>query len=87
MSKHRYSRKTPQEVMLDFPIGTVINWGSERHLRWEYIDKVEGYIFDGEYWYPAEVTWDGWQPFFGDDEDEETYEPPLDPDLEWMRNL
>lgn len=24
-------------------------------------DKVEGYIFDGEYWYIAEQTWDGWQ--------------------------
>ena len=23
--------------------------------------KVEGYIFDGEYWYPAIQTWDGWE--------------------------
>lgn len=23
-------------------------------------DKVEGYIFDGKYWYPAVQTWDGW---------------------------
>ena len=21
---------------------------------------VEGYLFDGEYWYPAHNTWDGW---------------------------
>ena len=24
--------------------------------------KVEGYLFDGEYWYPAIHTWDGWFP-------------------------
>lgn len=23
---------------------------------------VEGYLFDGEYWYPAIQTWDGWLP-------------------------
>lgn len=22
--------------------------------------KIEGYLFDGEYWYPAIQTWDGW---------------------------
>lgn len=87
MNKFRYARKTPQAVMADFPIGTVINWGSEAHLKYNRLDKVEGYVFDGEYWYPAEDSWDGWYPFYGDDEDEETYEPPLDPELEWMRNL
>ena len=25
-------------------------------------NKVDGYIFDGGYWYPAIQTWDGWQP-------------------------
>lgn len=28
---------------------------------------VEGYLFDGEYWYPAYNTWDGWIPY--DEED------------------
>lgn len=23
-------------------------------------DTVEGYLFDGEYWYPAQSSWDGW---------------------------
>lgn len=29
--------------------------------------RVEGYLFDGEYWSPAKQTWDGWEPI---DEDE-----------------
>lgn len=29
--------------------------------------KVEGYLFDGEYWYPAYNTWDGWIPYDEDD--------------------
>ena len=29
--------------------------------------KVEGYLFDGESWYPAIQTWDGWLPI--DEED------------------
>lgn len=29
--------------------------------------KVDGYLFDGEYWYPAKRTWDGWDKI---DEDE-----------------
>lgn len=86
MKKRRYARKTPQEVMADFPINTQINWGTDMHLKHGYIDKVEGYIFDGKYWYPAYDTWDGWIPFFGDREDD-TYEPPLAPDLEWLRDF
>lgn len=86
MDEHRYSRKTPQEVIADFPIGTIINWGSESHLKYNRIDKVEGYVFDGKYWYPAYNTWDGWYEYFGDDE-EETYEPHLDPDLAWLKNI
>lgn len=23
---------------------------------------VQGYLFDGYYWYPAYDDWDGWQP-------------------------
>ena len=23
---------------------------------------IDGYIFDGKYWYPAIQTWDGWIP-------------------------
>jgi hypothetical protein len=49
MNEKRYARITPQAVMTDFPIGTIINWGSTRHLKYGRIDKVEGYVFDGEY--------------------------------------
>jgi hypothetical protein len=32
--------------------------------RKEYFyEVVDGYLFDGEYWYPARNTWDGWLPF------------------------
>lgn len=87
MDKKRYARITPQAVTKDFPLGTIINWGSIRHLDYGYIDKVEGYLFNGEYWYPAYNTWDGWYPYYGDDD--ETYEPPqnTDKDLEWMKSL
>lgn len=26
----------------------------------EQYDIVEGYLFDGEYWFPVKDTWDGW---------------------------
>ena len=89
MNEKRYARITPQAVMTDFPIGTIINWGSPRHLKYNNIDKVDGYVFNGEYWYPAQCTWDGWQEFFGDDEEDETYDPPQnsDADLEWMKGI
>ena len=29
--------------------------------------KVEGYLFEGTYWYPTKRTWDGWETI---DEDE-----------------
>lgn len=89
MREKRYARITPNGVMKDFPIGTIINWGSQRHLKYGYIDKVEGYVFDGEYWYPAYDSWDGWYIFYGNDEDDELYEPPRnsDADLEWMKTL
>ena len=89
MEDKRYARITPQAVMKDFPIGTIINWGSTRHLKYGYTDIVQGYVFDGEYWYPAYDTWDGWYLFRGDDEDDETYEPPQnsDADLMWMKGL
>lgn len=33
---------------------------------------VKGYIFDGEYWYPAGYEWDGWYELAHDeDEDDE----------------
>ena len=89
MNKKRYARITPQGVMKDFPIGTVINWGSTRHLKYGRADRVEGYVFDGEYWYPAHDSWDGWCIFFGDDEDNETYDPSQnsDADLDWLQYL
>ena len=42
----------------------------ECYVKCSYIDtiekKVEGYIFDGEYWRPAYNTWDGWVPYMED---------------------
>ena len=32
-------------------------WCQEKHEN-----TVDGYIFDGKYWYPAIQTWDGWLP-------------------------
>lgn len=89
MNEDRYARITPQSVMKDFPIGTVINWGSTRHLKYGYIDIVMGYVFDGKFWYPAYDTWDGWCPFYGDDKENELYEPSQnsDADLMWMGEL
>lgn len=88
MDENRYARITPQSVVKDFPIGTIINWGSQRHLKYDSLDTVQGYVFNGKYWYPAYDTWDGWYPFYGDT-DEETYEPPQnsDADLMWMKGL
>lgn len=28
----------------------------------EEYDSVDGYLFDGTHWWPAENTWDGWLP-------------------------
>ena len=74
-----YARMSPITVMEDFPIGTVVNqWymypeGREPEIK---IEKVEGYIFDGTYWFPAYDTWDGWYPYYGDDE-HKVYEPKI----------
>ena len=40
---------------------------------WEVEDYelVSGYIFDGNSWWPAEATWDGWVPIHEDKEEEE----------------
>ena len=35
---------------------------------------VKGYIFDGEYWYPAGYEWDGWYELAHDDDDDEEEE-------------
>lgn len=74
MSKQEYpyARMSPITVMEDFPIGTVIkeHWNVDH--RGEHTSKeiVEGYIFNGEYWFPAYNTWDGWCEYFGNDGDE-----------------
>lgn len=43
----------------------------ECYARYQYIEvfekKVEGYLYDGEHWYPAYSTWDGWTPYDEDD--------------------
>ena len=36
----------------------------------ESYDSVDGYIFDGKSWWPAEITWDGWQPIHEEEEEE-----------------
>lgn len=35
----------------------------------EDFNSVDGYIYDGRYWYPAEVTWDGWVPIREEEEE------------------
>lgn len=32
-----------------------------------FYERVDGYLFDGEHWYPARNTWDGWLPFTEDE--------------------
>ena len=41
-------------------------WGE---CTWDVEDfnSVDGYIYDGRYWYPAEITWDGWVPITEED--------------------
>ena len=77
MSKkeYPYARMSPITVMEDFPLGTIVNkyYVSERDTE-PRIDTVEGYIFDGTYWFPAYDTWDGWYPYYGDDE-HKVYDP------------
>ena len=73
-----YARMSPITVMEDFPIGTVI----KKYYKDIFGDiedgprlkTVEGYIFDGTYWFPAYDTWDGWCPYLGNDGDE-VYHP------------
>ena len=61
--------------MEDFPIGTVIKRHCNQYTNFDIKeDKVEGYIFDGDYWFPAFDTWDGWCAYLGDDGDE-VYHP------------
>ena len=64
MSKkeYPYARLSPITVMEDFPVGTLIYTDT---LMQDH--KVEGYIYDGEYWWPAYDTWDGWYPYRGDE--------------------
>ena len=89
MNEKRYARITPQAVMTDFPIGTIINWGSKGYLAHRTFDRVDGYVYDGDYWYPAKATCDGWWEYFCNDEDNETYDPPQnsDADLMWMKGI
>lgn len=69
-----YARMSPITVMEDFPIGTVI----KKYYKYSFgdimaepkVEIVEGYIFNGSYWFPAYDTWDGWCPYLGDDGDE-----------------
>ena len=69
--EYPYARMSPVTVMEDFPIGTVIKRRCNQYTNFDIKeDKVEGYIFDGDYWFPAFDTWDGWCAYLGDDGDE-----------------
>lgn len=74
MSKREYpyARMSPITVMEDFPLGTIIkeHWNVNNKGSHTSQEIVEGYIFDGEYWFPAFDTWDGWCAYLGDDGDE-----------------
>ena len=73
--EYPYARMSPVTVMEDFPIGTVIKRRCNQYTNFDIKeDKVEGYIFDGDYWFPAFDTWDGWCAYLGDDGDE-VYHP------------
>lgn len=77
MSKkeYPYARMSPITIMEDFPIGIVIKKHCNQYTNFEVREeKVQGYIFDGTYWFPAYDTWDGWCPYYGDDGDE-VYHP------------
>lgn len=77
MSKkeYPYARMSPITVMEDFPIGTVIKSYCNKYTNLKTKEeKVEGYVFNGTYWFPAYDTWDGWYPYYGDDGDE-VYHP------------
>lgn len=76
MSKkeYPYARMSPITVMEDFPIGTIVNEYYDRFGERIIKETVQGYIFDGTYWFPAYDTWDGWCPYYGDDE-HKVYDP------------
>lgn len=78
--KYPYARMSPITVMEDFPIGTVIKRRCDQYTDFEVREeKVQGYVFDGSYWFPAYDTWDGWYPYLGDDGDE-VYHPEINED-------
>ena len=77
MSKkeYPYARMSPITVMEDFPMGTVIKSRCDQYTGFDVrVEKVECYVFNGTYWFPAYDTWDGWYPYYGDDGDE-VYHP------------
>lgn len=52
---------TLEECEREFPIGCVV------HQCGDNCRAVDGYIFDGAAWSPAEDTWDGWCIYEDDD--------------------
>ena len=91
MSKkeYPYARMSPITVMEDFPIGTIVY--TTRYQTGSTSDhKVEGYIFDGECWFPAYDTWDGWCPYLGD-ESKVMYQPETNEDSkaieDWLMSI
>lgn len=74
--EYSYARMSPVTVMEDFPIGTLIYTDTSTNDH-----KVEGYIYDGKYWWPAYDTWDGWYPYHGDEGEYDNikcYQPETD---------
>lgn len=39
-------------------------------VKKNYYLKTEGYLFDGEFWWPAYRDWDGWEKFEEEEESE-----------------
>ena len=85
--EYPYARMSPITVMEDFPIGTVIKRNNclLNQKGEPYEETVQGYIFDGEYWFPAYDTWDGWYPYRGDDGDE-TYTPETKEETQFIED-
>ena len=58
---------TLEKLQKECPIGSVykvywIDIYKEKHES-----TIDGYIFDGKYWYPAILTYDGWIPINEED--------------------
>ena len=71
---HRYFYARPEDIVEYRKIYKTVEVisGEMVECTWddEDFETVDGYIYDGRYWYPAEVTWDGWVPIREEEKDE-----------------